>query len=102
MLPRQKGSIVLRTRKENLHDPNTEHAEAEFQREQARSTAASAGLSLWVQLLSRKRLGCERLKFTSRLEGWILILLNAQLVCVCCCRQSGRARRRGMLQWTIA
>ena len=46
MLPRQKSSILLRAQKENVHDPNTEHAEAEYQREQARRIAASA-LHIW-------------------------------------------------------
>ncbi|KAK9832487.1 hypothetical protein WJX81_001141 [Elliptochloris bilobata] len=36
MLPRRKGSILLRPVKENLHNPNTEHQEVEYQREQAK------------------------------------------------------------------
>ena len=51
MLPRQKGSILLRGQKENVRDPNTEHAEAEYQREQARTTVDSAlqNWSLWAE-----------------------------------------------------
>lgn len=52
MLPRQKGSIMLRAQKENVHDPNTEHAEAEYQREQARMITALARhyWFLWAEL----------------------------------------------------
>ena len=64
MLPRQKGSILLCAQKENVRDPNTEHAEAEYQREQARTAAALAlhDLFLWAELPSTNLPGCVALR----------------------------------------